>query len=205
MKKFFALFFMFLSLGIIGLLYNVQATDVLHLYDVSTESELRSAVRKNRSSFDKTIIRLQNDITCYGDLDLVDKSLTLDLNYHSLSFVESKNGIIINGCSWNKINIQNGRILGAIGSHSALNPRGGHIDICNVSIYGGDNYSNSSNIGHAISLRNSHSWTEVYLDYVLLVSGNDYVSSKKANAIEYVYCWNKNKIKSKGHGYTVQS
>ncbi len=177
---------------------------------MSTETELKDALKIYRYSFDDISIRLKDNITVSGDLDLGKESLTLDLNYHSLSFVNSENGIIIDIYSWSEINIKNGFIFGADDSHSALNPREGKINITNVSIYGGKKCSSSAKGGHAISLKNSYSWTKVCLNYVLLVGGKGYHRFSSTSLYQYgdaigcIYSWDKDKIKSVGIGYTIQ-
>lgn len=120
-KKFITLILVLFTFVCLGSLREVYASDIIH--NVNTADELKTSVRKSRYSFDTTTMKLQNNIVFSGDLDLGKQSLILDLNYCSLSFINSNNGIVIDTYSWSKIVINNGLIYKALDSNSALFPK----------------------------------------------------------------------------------
>ncbi len=102
------------------------------IINVSSEKELRNAVKNNGCT-----IKLANDISVDGDLN-IQHPLSIDLNHHSITFFNSKNGINIDTKTGREVSIFGGTVQGAINSSAAINIVSGNLYLSYASVYGGD-------------------------------------------------------------------
>ena len=174
---------------------SVSDSSSYRVYYVGTESELRSALSRARSG---DYIQFYNDIKVNRNL-YVYRPVTINLNYHSLKFVNSSDGLIIDAWSLNNycVYLWNGRVHADVDSDAAIYVRGGDLSVYNCSIYAGDSKYYRSRKGNAIYC--SSSFSKIWLDYVYLQGGSGYdgYSSGIGKAI-YSY----SPVYSIGSGYT---
>ena len=166
-------------------------------YYVRTESELRNAIYDSVSG--DTIVFL-NDIVATGNRCIYfGHKLTIDLNYHCLTFGGKCAGMQIDS----SICLYNGTIYGHNDIDYAIWIYGGSPKISNCSIYAGNCIGSERAYGNAIYC-NAHSST-IYLDYVYLQGGNGYTKGiftpERTGKAIYVD-WSGSRVCAVGRGYT---
>ena len=172
---------------------SVSASSSYCVFNVGTESELRNALNCANSG---DCIQFYNDIEVSRTL-YVNNAVTINLNYHSLKFVYSSDGLVINSGYRNCVYLWNGRVHASVDSDAAVSVRRGDLSVYNCSIYAGDSQYYRSYAGNAIYC--SSSFSQIWLDYVYLQGGNGYRYSSRAGKAIYSY----SQVYSIGSGYTV--
>ena len=172
---------------------SVSASSSYRVFNVGSEWELRSALIYANSG---DYIQLYNDIRVSGSL-YVNKSVTINLNYHSIKFESSSDGLVINSGYLNCVYLWNGRVHADVDSNAAVSVQSGDLSVYNCSIYAGDSkYYRSYKGGNALYCNSSLS--RIWLDYVYLQGGNGYSYSSRAGKAIYSY----SPVYSIGSGYT---
>ena len=170
----------------------VSDSSSYRVFNVGTESELRSALSRAWSG---DYIQFSNDIKVNGNL-YVYRSVTINLNYHSLKFESSSDGLVIRSGYRNCVYLWNGRVHADVDSNAAVYVRYGDLSVYNCSIYAGDGQYYRSYAGNAIYCSSGSS--RIWLDYVYLQGGNGYSYSSRAGKAIYSY----SPVYSIGSGYT---
>ena len=136
--------------------------------NVKNEQELRDAINDDYTH----TIKLDNDICVHGDLN-IDYSLGINLNNHSIIFLDSQNGININAKADDLVLIYSGTVQGAIDSSAAINVVSGNLGLSYSSVYGGNCHNNQQNAyGNALACLSKNS--TVYIVDSKLFCGNGY-------------------------------
>ena len=158
--------------SIIGLAINSNAASgddysSPDFYYVGSEESLKEAIKKSK---DGDSINFTENITCKGDLE-ISGSIEINLNHHSLNFVEAKNGMVV--LENKDVELSFGKIYGAEDSNSAINVRSGRVNLSYMTIFGG-NCKNHYwlNYGNAIYCSSKISVVDVYFSTV--IGGNGY-------------------------------
>ena len=179
---------------------SVSDSSSYRVYYVGTESELRSAlIWSNPGDY----IQFSNDISVSGNL-YVNKSVTINLNYHSLIFYNSVKGLTITTGNLNRVNLYNGCVYASVDSDAAVSVRSGDLRVYNCSLFAGDcNQHEILYYGNALYCNSISS--RIYLDYVYLQGGNGYSrgslnSSRTGKAIYLAYAGSG--VYAVGSGYT---
>ena len=168
------------------------------VFNVGSESELRSALSwANPGEY----IQFYNDIKVNGNL-YVNKTVTINLNCHSLKFTCSNDGLVVNPGCLNCVYLWNGRVHADVDSDAAVYIQSGDLSVYNCSIYGGDCAVHEI-LYYGNALYCSSSSSRIWLDYVHLQGGSGYWKgifnpSRTGKAI-----YSCSPVYSIGSGYTV--
>ena len=147
---------------------SVSPSSSYHVFNVGTAYELRNALNCANSG---DYIQLDYDIIVKGSL-YVSKSVIIDLNYHSLQFASSRDGLVINSEYQRCVYLWNGYVYADSDSDAAVYVQSGDLSVSNCSIYAGDSRYCKSCTGNALYCRSSSS--RIFLDHVYLQGGNGY-------------------------------
>ena len=177
---------------------SVSASSSYRVFNVGTAYELKNALNCANSG---DYIQLYNDIRVSGSL-YVNKSVTINLNYHSIKFESSSDGLVINSGYLNCVYLWNGRVHADVDSNAAVSVQSGDLSVYNCSIYAGDCVEHEIlYYGNALYCGSSSS--RIWLDYVYLQGGNGYwegvFNPSRTGKAVYSY----SPVYSIGSGYTV--
>mgnify|MGYP004518054119 CR=1 FL=1 len=164
----------------IGLAINSNAAskndvDNVCIYFVNNEKWLKSAVER---AVDGDSIIFTNDVIYNGDLK-VTKDINFDFANHSLKFIKSVNGLVLEGN--NKINLKSGDIYASKDSNSAVSIRSGDVSFEHMKVYGGDcsGYGTDEKGGHYVKYYGNAVYCKsdkisVFVDGCYFQGGNGY-------------------------------
>ena len=121
--------------SIVGFAINSNAASLDNsqsgnVYYAGDESSLRKAIGCAR---DGDCIELTDNIFCYGNLG-INKSITIDFNYHYISFIWASYGLETH----RDITLKNGVIYGSNDSDSAVCIWNNNLRLQNMSVYAGN-------------------------------------------------------------------
>ena len=166
--------------SVMGLAINSNAASVdnfdnVCMYYVSNERSLRNAVKR---SIDGDSIIFTGDITCSGDLK-VTNDVNFDFKGHSLKFIKSVNGLILQGNR--KITLEGGDIYASEDSNSAVSLHSGAVSFKYMKVYGGNcsGYGTGDKGGHYIKYYGNALYCksdelDVFVDGCYFQGGNGY-------------------------------
>ena len=170
--------------SIMGFAINSNAADVdgnksqrdngTYIYYVGTQTSLEKAIRSARNG---DCITFTDNIVCSSSISVC-KNITIDFNYHSLTFTnETREGLRVLVRSNDSVTLKSGVIYGANNSDTAVYIWSGHLRLQNMSIFGGDKRG-CGGYGNGIYVTEP-SWAKIYMNNCYIQGGSGYTKSSE--------------------------